>query len=156
MESLAGRTGAADGVVRTELPRAIEVEPCVDRAQEIAALAARLHAWRLAGVPASRTAVLSSRIATARALLDATGETDPALRVGELGLTDTTGVAALALVGCDHAFFADPSDGFGSEEALNPREQLRLVLRACAAPREHLLITWRGRPEKLFEGLAEG
>lgn len=155
MDSLAARMGAADGTVHTGLPRAVEVEPCVDRAQEVAALGARLHAWRLAGVPASRTAVLSGRIGIARDLLAATGEPDSALRVGELGLTDTANVEALALVGCDHAFFAAPADRFGTADSLNPREQARLVLRACAAPRAHLLITWRGRPERLFEGLAE-
>lgn len=138
------------------LPRAIEVESCVDRAQEVTAIGARLHAWRLAGIPAARTAVISSRAETARDLAAATGEADPALLVGELGLTDTSGTEALALVGCDHSFFVGQTGSFAAEESLNPREQVRLVLRACSAPSSHLLITWRGRPDRLFDALADG
>jgi hypothetical protein len=127
----------------------------VDCSQEAAALGAHLRTWRLAGIPATETAVLSSRTETARTLLSQAEADIPGLRVGELGQTDLTGVRALALVGCDHGFF-DASEGvFGDTEAQSPREQAKLVLRACAAPAEHLLLTWRGRPETVFQPLAE-
>lgn len=138
------------------MPGAVTVRPCVDGQQEAAALAAHLRAWRLAGIPAAETAVLSSRTDTARALLSQAESDQAGLRVGELGTTDLEGVRALALVGCDHAFFAPSRTTYDSAETQSPRDQAHLLLRACAAPAEHLLLTWRGRPEAVFQPLAEG
>jgi hypothetical protein len=155
IKSLAERSGNADGSADLNMPSAVTVRPCVDGKQEAAALAAHLRAWRLAGIPAAETAVISSRTDTARALLSQAESDQAGLRVGELGTTDLQGVRALALVGCDHGFFAPSLTTYDSAEAQSPHEHARLVLRACAAPAEHLLLTWRGRPEAVFQPLAE-
>jgi hypothetical protein len=157
IESLAARSGAADGTVRTALPAEVRIHACIDRAHEVAVLGAALRGWRLGGIAAERIAVVSGRLETAHALLAASGAADPTLRVAELGGPAGLGdrpVDALALVGCDHGFFGQDADSFGAGEAMSPREQGFLVLRACAAPRDRLLITWRGRPESLFAPLA--
>jgi hypothetical protein len=158
MESLASRTGAADGTVRTALPAHVRIHACIDRAHEVAVLGAALRGWRLGGVEPARIAVVSGRLQTAHALLAASGAADPTLRVAELGGPAGLGDAAidaLALVGCDRGFFGVEDDSFASGEALSPRDQGFLVHRACAAARGQLLITWRGRPETLFAPLAE-
>jgi hypothetical protein len=156
MESLAGSGGAADLAVRVDLPAAVAVVPCVDRAQEVAALGAALRRWRLAGMPAPAVAVVSARAEVARNLLAAADPDAAPVRVGALGDADLAALQALALVGCDHALFAAPDGMFDDPDALHPRDRARAVHRACAAPRRDLLITWRGRPDALFTALAEG
>lgn len=154
LERLAARSGAADSVRGRPLPAEITVRPCADRAQEAASLAAHLRAWRLAGIESRHTAVLSSRAETVQALLELTQSQPDGVRVGELGRTDVSDVRALALVGCDHRLFAPDADGFAVASDL-PRDQASMVVRACAAPTDHLLVTWRGRPDTVFAPLGD-
>lgn len=155
LEGLAARSGAADSVRGRPLPAEVTVRPCADRAQEAASLAAHLRAWRLAGIESRHTAVLSSRPETVRALLDLTQSQPDGVIVGELGRTDVSNVKALALVGCDHRFFAVEAGDFGAGASDLPRDQASMVVRACAAPTNHLLVTWRGRPDTVFAPLGE-
>lgn len=151
IRSLARRTGAAEeGADAPALPRQVAVRACVDAADERDCIAAHLRAWRLAGIAPEETAVIAGRPEVAAALAaDAT----LGVRVGELARTDISGLRALALVGCDSRFAAGERDDFAMP--MHEREAILPVLRACAAPSEHLLITWRGRPERLFAPLAE-
>jgi hypothetical protein len=155
LERLAARSGAADSVRGRQLPAEVTVRPCADRAQEAASLAAHLRAWRLAGIESRHTAVLSTRTETVQALLDLTQAKPDGMIVGELGRTDVSDVKALALVGCDHRFFAADAGDFGTGASDLPRDQASMVVRACAAPTDHLLVTWRGRPDTVFAPLGD-
>jgi hypothetical protein len=152
MQGLARRTGVGEiGADSLTLPGRIDVRACIDGADEAAYVAAQLRAWQLAGISPAETAVIAGRGTVAETLAGAAR--DAGVRVGEIGLTDISALRALALVGCDSRFIAADSDGFGMPS--HEREAILPVLRACSAPREHLLITWRGRPSSLFNGLAE-
>lgn len=160
MESLARRTGAAEEAgLAPQLPAQVRLRACIDGAEEAECVAAHLRAWRLSGIPAEATAILAARRDVAETLRRqalAQGAPAEGVRVGELGLADTDGLRALALVGCDSRFApaADPEAG-DFAAPVPEQDRIRPVLRTVAAPREALLITWRGRPERLFGALAE-
>ena len=152
IRGLARRTGAGEtGADALALPDRVEVRACVDGEDERSCVAAHLRAWTLAGISPSETAVIAGRGDVAEAVAGKAAAAG--VRVGEIGMTDVSELRALALVGCDARFVASEPDGFGMPT--HERESILPVLRACSAPSEHLLITWRGRPAMLFGALAE-
>jgi hypothetical protein len=152
IRGLARRTGMAEaGADALPLPGRVSLRACIDGQDETECVAGHLRAWRLAGVAPNEIAVVAGRAAVAEAL--AGPAPAPGMRVGEIGRTDLSGVRALALVGCDARFALAEAGGFGTPD--HERETVLPILRACAAPREHLLITWRGRPDRLFAALAD-
>lgn len=160
MDSLVRRTGAAEEAAHAPaLPAQVRLRACIDGTDEAECLAAHLRAWRLSGIPAEATAILSARQDVAEGLRRAAlaqGAPAEGVRVGEVGLADTDGLRAIALVGCDARFAQPPAPDAGDFAAPVPeQDRIRPVLRTVAAPREALLITWRGRPERLFGALAE-
>lgn len=145
------RTGAGEaGADAPPLPRQVAVRACVDAEDERDCIAAYLRAWRLSGIAPEETAVIAGRPDVAAALSAGARQ---GVRVGELARTDTSGLRALALVGCDSGYSGSTPDRFAMPT--HEHEAILPVLKACSAPSEHLLITWRGRPESLFEPLAE-
>lgn len=152
IRGLAGRTGAAEtGGDAFSLPGRVEIRACIDGEDERDCVAAHLRAWQLAGIAPAATAVIAGRGEVAAAVAGTAAQAG--VRVGEIGITDVSGLRALALVGCDARFAVSEGDGFAVPT--HERETILPVVRACSAPREHLLITWRGRPATLFGALAE-
>lgn len=152
IRGLSRRTGAGEaGADQLSLPGRVELRACIDGTEEAQCVAARLHAWRLSGIPPAETAVIAGRGAVAEALAGPARASG--VRVGEIGMTDVSALRALALVGCDARFLPAQPEGFAMPA--HERETIGPLLRACSAPRDHLLITWRGRPAPLFGALAE-